>query len=104
MQDPLRGKTIRWTFDDGPTKGKGFEHTFADDGSVTYKMEGFDKSTREPHYEAAQINDNVVTVSYLAKSGWTLTVVLDYPSHTATAFASNDKQVVVQHGHFETVM
>ena len=83
---------------------KTFEHTFGDDGSVTYKTEGLENVTREDHYEAARINDDVVTVSYLARSGWTLTVVLDYPSHTAVAFASNAKQVVVQHGHFETVM
>jgi uncharacterized protein YcnI len=80
-----------------------FEHTFAGDGSVTYKIEGSDKATRENHYEAARINDDVVTVSYLAKSGWTLTVVLDYKSKSAVGFASNDKEMVVQHGHFESV-
>ena len=26
--DPLRGKTIRWTYDDGPMAGKSLEHTF----------------------------------------------------------------------------
>jgi hypothetical protein len=32
--DPIRGKTIRWTYDDGPMKGKSFEHTFGQDGTT----------------------------------------------------------------------
>src|SRR5215475_5141932 len=81
--DQIRGKTLRWTFDDGPTKGKTFEHTFGEDGSVTYRMAGSPKATKEDHYELAQIGDDVCTVSYLAKTGWTLTVVLDFKSHEA---------------------
>ena len=103
MTDPVRGQTIRWVFDDGPTKGKAFEHTFSVDGSVSYKMAGTDKTTREDHYEAARINDDIVTVSYLGSSGWTLTCVLDYRTKNVVGVASNDKQMVVQHGHFETL-
>jgi hypothetical protein len=36
--DPVRGHTIRWTYDDGPMKGKEFEHNFSIDGHVTYRM------------------------------------------------------------------
>ncbi len=39
-QDPIRGKTLRWTFDDGPMAGKGFDHTFHTDGSVSYRSAG----------------------------------------------------------------
>ena len=97
----LRGETIRWTFDDGPTKGKAFEHTFNKDGSVSYKMEGSDKVTREDKVEVIDAGKDVRVVSYLASSGWTLTAILDEKAHTVTALASNDKQMVVQHGHFE---
>jgi len=101
--DEIRGKTLRWRFDDGPTKGTAFEHTFARDGSVTFKMTGSPKPTREKHYEVVDLNDDVAAVSYVAKSGWTLTVLLDFKTHAAVGLASNDKQLVVQHGHFETV-
>ena len=43
MTEEIRGETIRWVFDDGPTKGKTFEHTFHLDGSVTYRMEGTER-------------------------------------------------------------
>jgi hypothetical protein len=97
----LRGETIRWTFDDGPTKGKAFEHTFNMDGSVSYKMAGSDKITRENKVEVIETTDNVVVVSYLAHSGWTLTAVLDEKTREVTAIASNAEDLVVQHGHFE---
>ena len=47
--DPIRGKTIRWTYDDGPMAGKSFEHTFGDDGVVTWREAGDpDKGTKPP--------------------------------------------------------
>ena len=101
QSDPIRGNTIRWTFDDGPTAGTSFEHVFSDDGSVAYKMAGSDKLTREKHYECAAITDRVHSVSYLASSGWTLTAILDFDSSGVVAYASNGKQLVIQHGHFD---
>jgi len=101
MHDDIHGETIRWTFDDGPTKGKTFEHTFHMDGSVSYKMEGSDKVTHEKHCETVPVGDHVMVVSYVASSGWTLTAVLDEQDHTVVALASNAKDLIVQHGHFE---
>ena len=101
MKDNIHNKTVRWTFSDGPTAGKTFEHDFAVDGSVRFRTAG-DKWSDKQHYEVAQISDDVLAVSYLA-AGWTLTSILDFRTHAVTAFASNDKQLVVQHGTFETL-
>jgi hypothetical protein len=38
--DPIRGKTHRWTFTDGPTAGKTYEHTFNKNGTVAFKEVG----------------------------------------------------------------
>jgi hypothetical protein len=103
MTNPIKGHTLRWTFEDGPTRGKTFEHTFGKDGSVTYKMAGSDQTTKEKHYEVELLHDDIVAVSYLTQKGWTLTVLLDYEDHTAIGFASNEDQLVVQHGHFEAI-
>lgn len=116
--DPIRGKTIRWTYEDGPVAGKTFEHVFATDGTVSYREAGSEKgatpstngkqrsektSGREPsiRYEHARINDDVHAVSYLASSGYTLTSVLDLKAGTVVSFASNEKELVVQRGTFE---
>lgn len=117
MSERIRGQTLRWTFIDGPTAGKTFEHVFTDDGKVTWQMldgeatadkpkaehEKTAKPKQAPHakYEMAQISGDVFAISYLADSGWTLTSVLDFLSGTVVAFASNEQQLLVQHGTFE---
>jgi len=109
--DPIRGKTVRWSYEDGPTAGTRFEHTFAPDGTVTYRMldgqkddgGGGKPSTKgeNPRYQVARVNDDVYAVSYLAPSGFTLTSVLDLDTGTVVSFASNEKELFVQHGTFE---
>jgi hypothetical protein len=117
-RDPIRGKTIQWTYDDGPMAGKSFEHTFGDDGVVTWREAGgADRGAKPPvngkqktgkpateakaKYEVAAINDDVCAVSYLSKSGFTLTSVLDFASGTVVSFASNEKELIPQRGMFE---
>jgi hypothetical protein len=102
----LSGKTIRWTFTDGPMSGTAFEHFFDRDGSVVWRiLDGPHKGAtkREKSYAAEQVNAQTWAVSYLAESGHTLTVVLDFANHRAIGFASNDKTWVLQHGTFEVV-
>ncbi len=116
--DPIRGKTIRWTYDDGPMKGKTFEHRFAEDGTVTWKEAGGAAPAPKPptngstkkgkasedskaKYEAIPINDDVYAVSYLAGSGYTLTSILDFDSGTVVGFASNEKDLGPLRGKFE---
>jgi hypothetical protein len=116
--NPVQGKTIRWTYDDGPMAGKNFEHTFGNDGTVTWRETGGDERSAKPpsngqqktgkpatepkaKYEVVPINDDVCVVSYLSKSGYTLTSVLDFVSGTVVSFASNEKELVPQRGMFE---
>ena len=104
MTTSLAGKTIRWKFVDGPTAGTTFEHTLDPDGSITWRaIDGAYKgaSRREKAYGAAKIGDEVWVVSYLAESGHTLTVVLNFANRRATAFASDDKTWHQLSGTFE---
>lgn len=104
--DPIRGKTIRWTYEDGPTKGTSFEHVFGRDGTVTYTMLGQQSASaagggERPKYEVARAGDDVYAVTYLAPSGWTLTSILDFRTRGMVSVASNEKQLFVQRGSFE---
>jgi hypothetical protein len=110
MADPIRGKTIRWRYSDGPTAGTQFEHVFGTDGTVTYKMlgpkseaAGGAPAQEVPRYEVARVSEDIYAVSYLAPSGWTLTTVLDMKAGTIVSVASNEKQLFVQRGTFEIV-
>ena len=117
MKSAIEGKTIQWTFEDGPTAGKTFEHHFDADGSVTFRMLG-DGKPKNPNqsvvqqaaptpidYQSAQVGDDVFVVTYLSPdSGYTLTAVLDLATSTVVAVASNEHEVMLQHGTFETVV
>src|SRR4029079_13561600 len=94
--DRIKGQTLRWTFDDGPTRGTTYEHVFGTDGTVEYHEVGATQSKRKPttharpHYELAEVRPDVYAVSYLSpQSGFTLTSVLDLDAGTVTAFASD---------------
>jgi hypothetical protein len=98
VSDPVRGKTIKWTYDDGPMAGKSFEHTFGNDGTVRWSETTGD---REQQSTKPPTNEEVWAVSYLSGSGFTLTSVLDFAAGTVVSFGSNEKQLVMQRGRFE---
>ena len=101
----LTGKTIRWTFNEGPTKGKTFEHVLAADGSVSYKMLDEHgkpgKGTQEKKAGAERIDDSVWVISYLGSAGYTLTVLLNFTDMSAMSYASNEKNWLPAKGSFE---
>ena len=104
--DSLTGKTIRWTFADGPVTGTTFEHTFAEDGSVTWRVvDGPQKggTGREKSYAAVKVSETTLAISYLAASGYTLTVVLNLGNGHMFGFASNNKEWYPLEGTFEFI-
>ena len=103
-QDPIHGKTIRWTFDNGPMEGKTYEHTFEKGGAVSFSevKEGkAGKPSRVEKSEVAEVGEDVYAVSYLGDAGFTLTTVLDFRTGKLVAFASNEKELTLQSGTFE---
>ena len=100
-QNPIRGKTIDWTFSDGQLKGKTVTHTFQADGTVTFSMPGSDKQTEVEKCLIAQISDGVYAVSYQVPGGYTLTVAMNLGDKSLVAFSSKDGELEVQHGTFE---
>ena len=81
--DEVRGKTIRFTWKDGPTKGKTHEHVFHDDGTVEWHSMGSSDGGSSGQAERVRYADEKITrvvrlVSYLSKSGYTLSVALNF--------------------------
>lgn len=117
--NPLRGKTIRFTFREGPTKGASYDHTFRDDDTVTWrdsagpKRDGPSekasvkngKADEEPptEYGSFQVADDVFVVSYLSKSGYTLTVALNFETDELFGFASNHENWYRVRGIFDVL-
>lgn len=104
--DTLAGRTVRWTFVDGPTAGTTYEHRFGADGSIGFR--GADKSgkgkfTMTKQGAVVKVDDDTFVVSYLAESGFTLTVVLNTRRMEMVGFASNSESWFQQKGTFELI-
>ena len=109
----VRGKTMRWEWNEGPTKGKTHEHTFHEDGTVDWRdadaarkpggASDKTKTAERVEYGAVKVSRDVVLVSYLSGSGFTLTVALNFDDHTMAGFASSAKEWYPVRGMFEVV-
>jgi hypothetical protein len=112
----IRGKTIRLTWTEGPTKGATYEHIFHQDGTVEFhQTDGSEKkgsseqptktdaTAERPDYAALPVADGIYAVSYLGSSGYTLTVVLNFRDHRMVGFASGAKEWYPVEGTFEVV-
>jgi len=100
----VAGKTFRFSWVAGPTAGQTHEHIFHTDGSVSYAQVDPQRSpqhTTEKQYGALEIGDDIVLVSYLASSGYTLTVAMDFRNHRLQGFASGAKDWYPVQGRFD---
>ena len=105
--EAIRGKTIRLTWTEGPTRGATHEHVFHQDGTVEWRDPGGagkgGVAKERPPYAAVEVADGVYAVSYLAASGYTLTVVLNFRDRQVIGFASSAKDWHRVRGRFEVV-
>ena len=101
----VRGKTIRLKWTEGPTKGATHEHVFHEDGTVEWHDPGSKggAAKERPPYAAVMVANEVYAVSYLAGSGYTLTVVLNFRDNTMAGFASSSKDWHPLRGTFEVM-
>lgn len=110
----LAGQTQRWTFTSGPTAGTTYEHTFDEDGTVTWKDvkgEGSTKGEQKPaprtkpeptQYASFEVGPGMHLVSYLSReSGYTLTILVNMGARQLHGFASNGKDWTPLEGRLE---
>jgi hypothetical protein len=107
IEHSLSGRTIRWTFEEGPTAGGTYEHTFAEDGSVTFSKLNGDtqpgKPTKVKRYGSFEVAPATHLVSYLSSEGYTLTVAMNFDTGRLYGFASNDKEWYPVSGSLEVI-
>jgi hypothetical protein len=107
-RDPaVRGKTIQFRWTEGPTKGMTHEHSFHPDGTVEWHDAGKPsqqkQSAERATYAAVAVADGAYLVSYLAASGYTLTVVLNFNDQQLIGVASSAKEWFPLRGTFVVV-
>jgi hypothetical protein len=97
----LDGATLRFHFDDGPMRGKEFDHTFRE-GKVEWGATGSGQRTTSDG-ELVRIGEACYVGSYMGGNGYTLTTALNLASGELVAFASNGKDWVRQTGTVKRV-
>ena len=112
--EAIRGKTLRLIWMEGPTQGTAHDHVFHADGTVEWHdAKNADKVNagrraesgvqERPPYAAMEAAEGIYAVSYLAPSGYTLTVVLNFRDRTMVGIASSAKDWHPVRGRFEIV-
>jgi hypothetical protein len=104
--NPVHGKTVRWTWKEGPAKGSVFEHVFQEDGTVLWRVlkgphKGFSKL--EKGYAAERLGGDLYTISYRAASGHMMTIVLNLKDGTMVGLASGAQDWYPVRGTFAIV-
>jgi hypothetical protein len=100
----VAGKAFRLHWQAGPTAGKVHQHIFHTNGTVSYAQVEPDLAPQyrtEKQYGALEVGQDVVIVSYLGSSGYTLTVAMDFRNHRLQGFASNSKEWYPVQGRFD---
>ena len=106
-----------FTWTEGPTTDKTYEHTFREDGTVEFRdVTDGEKSggQRQPsattsppkkpmEYGAMRVTDSVYLVSYLSTEGYMLTVALNFDDASMVGYASGAKEWYPVKGTFEVV-
>ncbi len=105
----LAGMTLRWRFDEGPTAGTTYEHTFRPDGTVVWRdvskndsKGGKGREASGAKYASFEIAPAAHLVSYLSETGYTLTVALNFETQKCFGIASNQKEWYPLTGTLET--
>jgi hypothetical protein len=106
----VKGRTVRFSWSDGPTEGTTHVHVFHDDGTVEWHdaaKQGSQKSGKasaeRPRYLDEGVGSGMRLVSYLSSSGFTLTVTLNAQNGRIAGVASNEATWTPIHGSFEVV-
>jgi hypothetical protein len=101
--DPVRGRTIRWTWKDGPEKGSLMEHVFREDGHMLLRAVNgrrTESARVERKYESTRMEQDLYTVSYRTAAGATVTVFLNFKKGTLLGFSSDSEGWYPSRGTF----
>jgi hypothetical protein len=116
--DPVRGKTIRMSWTEGPAAGAMEEQIFHQDGTVERRSatdfgsnaSGFTHGSaagllppERPPYVGIKITYDVCLVSFLSRSGYTLTVALNFGDGSAVGFYSSEKESLTVKATFQVL-
>lgn len=102
----VAGHTYEWHWDQGAFKGAAFRVAFQQDGQLHWEgIEGgaIGKKDTEKQYQSAAVSKAVQIVSWQEKSGYTVTIVLNFGDGTCQGIVSNQGEWYPLSGNFKQI-
>lgn len=106
IKTAIEGHTFEWRWSEGAFKGAAFNVTFKQDGELAWKgIEGLvvGKGDIEKEYVVKSISENVKLISWSEKSGYTVTIVLNFENGLCTGVVSKGQEWYPLSGRFSRV-
>lgn len=102
----VAGRTFEWHWERGAFKGAAFRVSFLPDGRVQWRgTEGgvAGKQDTEKQYQSLALSKDLQMISWLEKSGYTVTIILDSSDGTCQGIVSNNSEWYPLSGKFKQV-
>ena len=97
QETSVQEKTLRFHFNEGPMKGKEYDHTFHGNGKVSWGP-AESKKTTESEGVLVKVGDDCFVGSYMGSNGYTLTSAINLATGKLVSFASNGDEWSKQAG------
>lgn len=100
----IPGHTFEWHWEQGAFKGAAYQVTFLKDGQLHWQgIAGgvIGKQDREKQYQSAVIANDILMISWLEKSGYTVTIILNFSNGTCQGIVSNNSEWYPLSGKFK---
>ncbi len=102
----VAGHTFEWLWQQGAFKDAGFRVSFLPDGRLQWQgIQGAvtGKQATEKQYQSIAIAGDLQMISWLEKSGYTVTIVLNYSDGTCHGIVSNNNEWYPLSGSFRQI-
>ncbi len=100
------GHTFEWHWEQGAFKGAAYRVSFQHDGQLQWQgIEGgvSGKHDTEKQFQSTAISTDVQMISWLEKSGYTVTIILNFSDDTCQGTVSNSSEWYPLSGKFKQI-
>lgn len=104
VEHTAAGHTFEWHWEQGAFKGAAFRVSFLHDGQLQWQgIEGgvSGKHDTEKQFHSTSISKDVQMISWLEKSGYTVTIILNFSDDTCQGVVSSNSEWYPLSGKFK---
>jgi hypothetical protein len=104
VEHAVAGHTFEWHWEQGAFKGAAFQVSFLQDGQLQWQgIAGgvVGKHDSEKQYQSTVISKDIQMISWLEKSGYAVTIILNFSNGSCQGIVSNTNEWYPLSGKFK---